>query len=55
MFAIVLSILFIIAGVVSSFVIKKSWLSFVGIILAFVIIIVSCIAVVPTGYTSVSA
>lgn len=53
MFAIVLGILLIIVGIVFSFLLKKSWISFVGVMLALVILVLSCIAIVPTGYTGI--
>lgn len=53
MFAIVLGILLIIAGIIFSFLLKKSWISFIGVMLAFVILVLSCIAIVPTGYTGI--
>lgn len=53
MFAIVLGILLIIVGIIFSFLLKKSWISFVGVMLALVIIVLSCIAIVPTGYTGI--
>ena len=53
MFAIVLGILLIIVGIIFSFLLKKSWISFVGVMLALVILVLSCIAIVPTGYTGI--
>lgn len=53
MFAIVLGILLIIVGIIFSFLLKKSWVSFVGVMLALVILVLSCIAIVPTGYTGI--
>lgn len=53
MFAIVLGILLIIVGIIFSFLLKKSWISFVGVMLAIVILVLSCIAIVPTGYTGI--
>lgn len=53
MFAIVLGILLIIVGIIFSFLLKKSWISFVGVMLALVTLVLSCIAIVPTGYTGI--
>ena len=53
MFAIVLGILLIIVWIIFSFMLKKSWISFVGVMLALVILVLSCIAIVPTGYTGI--
>ena len=53
MFAIVLGILLIIVWIIFSFMVKKSWISFVGVMLALMILVLSCIAIVPTGYTGI--
>lgn len=53
MFAIVLGILLIIVWIIFSFMLKKSWISFVGVMLALMILVLSCIAIVPTGYTGI--
>lgn len=59
MIGIIVAIVLLIAGFVLSAYLKSedfeahSWPSFVGIILAIVIIFVSCVAIVPTGYTGI--
>lgn len=59
MIGIIVAIVLLIAGFVLSAYLKSedyenhSWPSFVGIILAIVMIFVSCVAIVPTGYTGI--
>lgn len=59
MIGIIVAIVLLIAGFVLSAYLKSedyenhSWPSFVGIILAIVVIFVSCVAIVPTGYTGI--
>lgn len=59
MIGIIVAIVLLIAGFVLSAYLKSedfeahSWPSFVGIVLAIVIIFVSCVAIVPTGYTGI--
>lgn len=59
MFAIILAVLFIIGGFVGSTVLKNnefrnhSISALIGVVLAVVIVVVSCIAIVPTGYTGI--
>lgn len=59
MFAIILAVLFIIGGFVGSAILKNnefrnpSISALIGVILAAVIVVASCIAVVPTGYTGI--
>lgn len=53
MFAIFLAVLFLIIGIGVSIFIRKSYPILIGVLLAIVIIVASCIAVVPTGYTGI--
>lgn len=53
MIAIILAIIAIVAGVVAGFVSGKMWPCFVAIILAVVIVVLSCLAIVPTGFTGI--
>ena len=53
MIGIILALILFISGVVVGGFMHKSWPAFVGIILAITIVLVSCIAVVPTGYTGI--
>lgn len=53
MIAIILAILFLIAGFAVSIIFKKASISLIGVLLAVVILIASCIAIVPTGYTGI--
>lgn len=42
-----------VGGLVAGFIIKKAWVTIVSVIFAVAIIIASCVAVVPTGYTGI--
>ena len=53
MFAIFLAVMFLIIGIGVSIFIRKSYPILIGVLLAIVIIVASCIAVVPTGYTGI--
>ena len=53
MFGIILAIILFIGGVVAGRFMHKSWPAFVGVILAIALFLVSCIAIVPTGYTGI--
>jgi len=59
MIGIIVAIVLLIAGFILSAYLKNeehenhSWPSFIGIILAIAVIFVSCIAIVPTGYTGI--
>lgn len=53
MFGIILALILFVGGVVAGGFMHKSWPAFIGIILAIALFLVSCIAVVPTGYTGI--
>lgn len=53
MFGIILAVILLIGGIVAGGLMHKSWPAFIGIILAIAMFLVSCIAVVPTGYTGI--
>lgn len=53
MIAIVLATICLIAGFAVSIIFKKASVSLIGVLLAVVILIASCIAIVPTGYTGI--
>jgi len=53
MFQIILAILILAAGFIATAVTKKKFISIVGIVAAVIVLILSCVAVVPTGYTGI--
>lgn len=53
MIVIILAVLLILAGVVASAIMKEAWPALVSIVLAVLVLIVGCIAIVPTGYTGI--
>lgn len=53
MIVIILAVLLVLAGVVASAIMKEAWPALVSIVLAVLVLIVGCIAIVPTGYTGI--
>lgn len=53
MIGIILVLILFVGGIVAGGLTHKSWPAFIGIILAIAMFLVSCIAVVPTGYTGI--
>lgn len=53
MIVIILAVFLILAGVVASAIMKEAWPALVSIVLAVLVLIVGCIAIVPTGYTGI--
>lgn len=53
MFSIILAVLLVILGVVGTAFVRKTWPALLGFFLAVALIVLSCIAVVPTGYTGI--
>lgn len=53
MIVIILAVLLVLAGVVASAIMKEAWPALISIVLAVLVLIVGCIAIVPTGYTGI--
>lgn len=53
MIVIILAVLLVLAGVVASAIMQEAWPALVSIVLAVLVLIVGCIAIVPTGYTGI--
>lgn len=53
MIVIILAVLLVLGGVVASAIMKEAWQALVTIVLAVLVLIVGCIAIVPTGYTGI--
>ena len=53
MIVIILAVLLVLAGVVASTIMKEAWPALVSIVVAVLVLIVGCIAIVPTGYTGI--
>lgn len=53
MLAIIFAIVVLIAGVAAGIILSKAWPSVIAVILAVVVIVLSCLAVVPTGFTGI--
>ena len=53
MIVIILAVFFVLAGVMASAIMKEAWPALVSIVLAVLVLIVGCIAIVPTGYTGI--
>ena len=53
MIVIILAVFLVLAGVVASAIMKEAWPALVSIVLAVLVLIFGCIAIVPTGYTGI--
>ena len=53
MLAIILAIIVLIVGVTASIILSKAWPSVIAMILAVLFFVLSCLAVVPTGFTGI--
>lgn len=53
MLSIIFAIILVIGGVIGTAAARKIWPALLGIVLAVVLILLSCVAVVPTGYTGI--
>ena len=53
MFAIVFAVIMTVAGIVCTAVLRKTWPSLLGVVLALILLFMSCVAIVPTGYTGI--
>ena len=53
MFSIILAVLLVILGAVGAAFARKTWPALLGFFLAIALIVLSCVAVVPTGYTGI--
>lgn len=53
MVGIILALILLVGGIIAGGLMHKSWPAFIGIVLAIAMFLVSCIAVVPTGYTGI--
>lgn len=53
MLSIIFAIILVIGGVIGTAAARKTWPALLGIVLAVVLILLSCVAVVPTGYTGI--
>ena len=53
MLAIILAIIVLIIGVTASIILSKAWPSVIAVILAVLFFVLSCLAVVPTGFTGI--
>ena len=53
MIVIILAVLLVLAGFAVSVIMKEAWASLVAVVLAVIVLVAGCIAIVPTGYTGI--
>ena len=53
MIVIILAVLLVLAGIVVSVFMREAWASLVAVVLAVIVLVAGCIAIVPTGYTGI--